>query len=217
MTFPEVREVLCDRCHEKEAVVSIVEIIGGKEQTLNLCRECAAKTAGSGITIMQLPGSSFMSELLASVLGLSEDDQKEDSDSSENLKKNNVICPSCNMTYDEFLKYGTFGCPECYRTFNFLLDGYLKKIQGNNVHTGKHPLYSQETTVIPDIAADDSISDDEEAAAQESGQIGITVDRDSSVDELKAALRRAVAREEYEEAARIRDMIRSCKGDSSNV
>lgn len=39
--------------------------------------------------------------------------------------------------------------------------------------------------------------------------IAFTVDAGSTEEELRAALKRAVAKEEYEEAARIRDIIRA--------
>jgi protein arginine kinase activator len=109
------------------------------------------------------------------------------------------------MTYNEFLKYGTFGCPECYKTFNFLLDGYLKKIQGNCEHTGKQPVHSKETVHIPNISS--AI----EAGEENENEIAFTVDANSTLEELRAALKRAVAKEEYEEAARIRDIIRGDK------
>ena len=84
--------MLCDRCHENEAVVSIVEITDGKEQTLNLCRECAAKSASKGITVMHLPGSSFLGDILAGMLGLdAAEEEKEPVDRGEDLKKNNIV------------------------------------------------------------------------------------------------------------------------------
>ena len=208
--------MLCDRCHENEAVVSIVEITDGKEQTLNLCRECAAKSASKGITVMHLPGSSFLGDILAGMLGLdAAEEEKEPVDRGEDRKKNNIVCPTCGRTYDEFMKYGTFGCPDCYKTFSFLLDGYMKKVQESSQHAGKHPRFSGETVHIPDIELADSGKGDKSSGQE--GPIAITVDRDSSIEELKAALKRAVDREEYEDAARIRDMIRACEGETGNA
>lgn len=195
--------MICDRCHENEAVICYTEIINGVKKELHLCEACAAKETGIDHTFVSLTDTSFLANLLASVLG-----RRQDTVNDENLKKTNIVCPSCHMTYNEFLKYGTFGCPECYRTFNFLLDGYLKKIQGNCEHTGKHPVYGGETVHIPSItpvmAEDDSRLGQEEA-------IAFTVDEGSTEEELRAALKRAIAREEYEEAARIRDIIRAGK------
>lgn len=151
-------------------------------------------------SFVSLTDTSFLANLLASVLG-----KRQETDDEENLKKTNLVCPSCHMTYNEFLKYGTFGCPDCYKTFNFVLDGYLKKIQGNCEHTGKEPLYGGETVHIPSITAD---ADHAEMRDVEQ-DIAFTVDAGSTEEELRAALKRAVAKEEYEEAARIRDIIRA--------
>ena len=200
--------MLCDDCHQNEAIFTFVEISGGVKRELNLCRECAAKRRGFGPTFMSITDTSFFSSLLAGMLGISDNDSQQDGEDEEDLRKTNVVCPSCGMTYDEFLKHGTFGCPDCYRTFHFLLDGYLKKMHGSSTHCGKSPLYGGESVVIPFTTEDDQ---QEEAAADDGRSIAITVDVSSSEEELRAALRRAVAREEYEEASRIRDMIRALK------
>ena len=133
-------------------------------------------------SFVSLTDTSFLANLLASVLG-----KRQETDDEENLKKTNLVCPSCHMTYNEFLKYGTFGCPDCYKTFNFVLDGYL------------------ETVHIPSITAD---ADHAEMKDVEQ-DIAFTVDAGSTEEELRAALKRAVTKEEYEEAARIRDIIRA--------
>ena len=172
--------MLCDGCHENEAVVFYTEIINGEKKELHLCEACAAKETGMDHSFVSLTDTSFLANLLASVLG-----KRQETDDEENLKKTNLVCPSCHMTYNEFLKYGTFGCPDCYKTFNFVLDGYLKKIQGNCEHTGN--------AEMKDVEQD----------------IAFTVDAGSTEEELRAALKRAVAKEEYEEAARIRDIIRA--------
>lgn len=191
--------MLCDGCHENEAVICYTEIINGVKKELHLCEACAAKETGIDHTFVSLTDTSFLANLLASVLG-----RHQNAADDENLKKTNIICPSCHMTYNEFLKYGTFGCPECYKTFNFLLDGYLKKIQGNCEHTGKEPVFGGETVHIPSIMPETG----EDSGGKQEETIAFTVDEGSTEAELKAALKRAVAREEYEEAARIRDIIR---------
>lgn len=193
--------MICDRCHENEAVISYTEIMNGVRKELHLCEACAAKETGIDHTFVALSDTSFLANLLASVLG-----RRQDTVDEENLRKTNIVCPSCHMTYNEFLKYGTFGCPECYKTFNFLLDGYLKKIQGNCEHTGKQPVCGGETVHIPSLA--DEVPE-RAGAERENEPTFLTVDESATEDELRAALRRAVAREEYEEAARIRDIIRA--------
>ena len=38
--------MLCDGCHENEAVVFYTEIINGEKKELHLCEACAAKETG---------------------------------------------------------------------------------------------------------------------------------------------------------------------------
>ena len=91
------------------------------------------------------PGN-LLASLLTSVLGQTGIAAEDDA------KKTNLVCPKCGMTYNEFLKYSKFGCPECVHTFGFLLDDYFKKIQGSCEHCGK-VYHGGETVFIPDITA----------------------------------------------------------------
>ena len=194
--------MLCDKCHSREAVINYTEISGGVRRQLHLCEQCAAEMTRYKSSFTAIAGASFLANLLASVLGA-----KEEPEDDDNLKKTNIVCPSCQMTYNEFVRFGTFGCPDCYKTYNFLLDSYLKKIQGSCEHSGKYPCYSQETVHVENAQQ----GDPETEMQGTDGDIAITVDEGSAETELRAALERAIAREEYEEAARIRDIIRGMK------
>ncbi len=196
--------MLCDRCHKNEAVINYTEISGGTKRELHLCEECAARETGIG-HLVSLADSSFLANLLSGSAGFSKNSGQE-----ENLKKTNIVCPTCHMTYNEFMEYGTFGCPDCYRTFNFVLDNYLNRLQSSCEHTGKEPVYGGETVKIKPLSADGD--DDKAKQAADSKDVIITVDEGSSDEELKAALNRAIAMEEYEEAARIRDILRGKSG-----
>ncbi|MEW6618782.1 MAG: UvrB/UvrC motif-containing protein [bacterium] len=92
-------------------------------------------------------------------------------------------CPGCNSTYSDFRERGKLGCSQCYQAFNEPLADILRKIHGNIQHIGKSPLkvavtQTQDMTKIKEIEA------------------------------LRKALDEAVKREEYEEAANLRDKIR---------
>lgn len=192
--------MLCDECQEREAVLSLIELSNGVSKETHLCKECASRR---GNALKSMTGSSFLSNLLESMMGISMG-----SAPPVDHTKTNVKCLSCGQTYDDFLQEGKFGCPACYRTYQFLLDSYLKKIQGGTQHTGKTPLFSGETLELPQPEILGSVS--KEGGQDDGGErIAITIDKESAVDELRAALRRAIEREEYGEAARIRDLIRS--------
>lgn len=87
-------------------------------------------------------------------------------------------CPVCGITLTDFKKEGRLGCGKCYKAFETSLAPLLKRIHGRTSHTGK---------II--------------------GVIGNEATR-STLQKLRTALQNAVSREEFEEAARIRDKIK---------
>lgn len=200
--------MLCSICHKNEAVICYTEIINGVKKEQYLCPECAAKytsfTSGNSGTT---PGS-LLAGLLTSVLGQTGITLQED------FKKTNLVCPKCGMTYNEFLKYSKFGCPECVHTFGFLLDDYLKKLQGSCEHCGKK-YHGAETVFVPDLSAVTG-----ERSIVKSADILPAVRKsdtdDAQVAELKERLGKAIKEEEYEEAARIRDQIRALEAKEAN-
>ncbi|GGE56728.1 protein-arginine kinase activator protein [Pullulanibacillus camelliae] len=89
-------------------------------------------------------------------------------------------CPKCGLTYNEFTRIGKFGCDECYKTFDEKLNPILRKVHsGNTAHIGKIP-----RRMGKDISARRKILD------------------------LKDRLQELVEKEEFEEAAKTRDLIR---------
>ncbi|KKB40803.1 UvrB/UvrC motif-containing protein [Bacillus thermotolerans] len=90
-------------------------------------------------------------------------------------------CEHCQTTFQEFVNRGKFGCPHCYETFQEQLTPILKRLQnGNNVHKGKIPK-----------------------------RMGGTLHVKKEIEELRVKLQQAIAHEEFESAASIRDQIRS--------
>ncbi len=94
-----------------------------------------------------------------------------------------VECTSCGMTLSEFQSGGRFGCVDCYSGFRERIMPLIEKIHDASQHVGKMPQRTDR-----DVA------------------------REKSLRQLQAELKRAVEREEYEEAARIRDRIRELDG-----
>jgi len=91
-----------------------------------------------------------------------------------------ITCDQCGMTYGEFQKCGMLGCANCYKAFKEPMNALLKRLHGNTQHAGR----------IPD-------------GAHSGVSIRINIDR------LKQKLQVAIADEEYEQAAKIRDAIRA--------
>ena len=89
-------------------------------------------------------------------------------------------CDQCGMTYAEFQKGGMLGCANCYRAFKVPLTALLQRVHGNTQHAGRVP-----------------------------GGVHSGVSIRMNIERLKQKLQRAVADEEYEQAARLRDAIRA--------
>lgn len=192
--------MLCQVCQKNDAVVTYTEIVNGVKNEKHICQECANKYTGFGGAPFIIGNSNLLSTLLASVLGHSENNM---SDSS--MKKTNIICPNCGMTYNEFLKYSKYGCVDCFKTFSPVLESYLKKIQGSCEHTGKVPYKMKETVVLPGIEA---ISKPTSKTAP-MGDKGLP-----RLERLKQQLQQAIADEAYEEAAKLRDQIKVLKEEA---
>ncbi|MEW6227073.1 MAG: UvrB/UvrC motif-containing protein [Bacillota bacterium] len=89
-------------------------------------------------------------------------------------------CRNCGLDFPDFTKTGFLGCPDCYEEFRPRLEPLLKRIHGSTRHTGKVP-------------------------RRTGGAAGVRRELES----LRAELARLVAREQYEEAAKVRDRIRA--------
>lgn len=89
-------------------------------------------------------------------------------------------CNHCGSTLDDFRTTGRLGCPECWRVFAGPLRGLLRRIHGATHHRGEQ--YLSPGDPAPD---------------------GRAVTRD-----LRARLQEAVAHENFELAAELRDRLR---------
>ncbi|MCK4680346.1 UvrB/UvrC motif-containing protein [bacterium] len=89
-------------------------------------------------------------------------------------------CPRCGLTYEAFRRAGRLGCGTCYETFASQLKPLLRRIHGSTDHTGGVP------------------------STDEGGHF-----RRREISKLKRELTRAVAAEDYERAAELRDTVRA--------
>ena len=93
-------------------------------------------------------------------------------------------CARCGMAYEDFKKVGRLGCGECYTTFHASLAPLLKRIHGSNQHLGKSP----SPVSLKEVKAASKLMEELETA--------------------KLELQKAVKKEEFEDAAAIRDKIK---------
>ncbi|CCQ93789.1 conserved hypothetical protein [[Clostridium] ultunense Esp] len=95
-------------------------------------------------------------------------------------------CPTCGLTYQQFTQSGRFGCSGCYHAFEEQLEPLFRRVHGNTIHRGKVPRRSEH-------------------------KLGLK----RKLEDLKRLLARKVEREEFEEAAKIRDQIRELESQSN--
>ncbi|MEN9406145.1 MAG: hypothetical protein RLZ12_429 [Bacillota bacterium] len=96
-------------------------------------------------------------------------------------------CKNCGLAYSKFSKTGRFGCAECYNAFNESLTALFRRIHGHTSHRGKVPKNIREV-----------------------------LDARRELERLKEQLANYVQREEFEEAARLRDKIKSLQSRKKN-
>ncbi len=93
-------------------------------------------------------------------------------------------CQHCGMTYSEFAAGGLLGCSHCYEQLEPYLVPLIKRIQGTTTHSGKAPK-----------------------------RTGGIVRKRRELDALKQQMQSAIAQEQFEEAARLRDRIREMEAE----
>lgn len=89
-----------------------------------------------------------------------------------------LVCDECGYTQREFKKTGRLGCEYCYRTFESLLSPALAGMHKGERHRGKVPARAAEQKTYED-----------------------------RLNSLESYLQVAIQKEQYEDAARVRDEI----------
>jgi len=102
------------------------------------------------------------------------------SGTSETTIESELRCPKCALSYAEFGRGGKLGCPACYTAFRGQLEPLLRRIHGATSHVGKTVKAASATSKTK-----------------------------REIRQLERALQQAVQREAFEDAAEIRDKIRT--------
>ena len=101
---------------------------------------------------------------------------------SGNIKSllSTILSAITGMTLSEFTRTGHLGCPKCYEAFREQLQPMLLQIHGRVQHAGRQPL----------------------STAEEQR-------KRSATEQLQRQMEQAVALEDFETAAKLRDQIRA--------
>lgn len=98
-------------------------------------------------------------------------------------------CPKCQLTFSQFKRVGKFGCATCYTTFAKRLDPILRRVHSGNVkHHGKIP-------------------------KREGGNLRTK----KQIEAYKKELQQLIESEAFEQAAVVRDKIKSLQTNKTDT
>ena len=171
----------CDLCSKNEATVHLTEIVNNETRELHLCETCAREKGAEAVEQFGASGQGEMAGSLAELLAGL-------SDLATKLPGGAAVqaitCPQCGLAYGDFRKSGRLGCGGCYEAFRRVLAPLLKRIHGATGHSGRTP---------PPAAGPEK------------------PETKPDLPKLKEQLKEAVTAESFEEAANLRDKIRTAE------
>ena len=95
-------------------------------------------------------------------------------------------CPHCGANFAEIRREGKVCCPGCYAAFRAELEPTIRSLHGHVEHSGRAP----------------------------AGQSAVR-EKQNKLSTLKKALQEAIAAEQYEQAAQLRDEIRNLEKEGN--
>jgi protein arginine kinase activator len=176
---------LCQICGKRPATTHLTELEpeGGRRE-LHLCSACL-----QSMNVQLESGPPPIAQLLAKSAGGGDAEGGAESEGeSETVAVEpgaDEACASCGLRFSDYASNNLFGCASCYLSFGDRVEALLKRYHGATRHVGRAP--RRAPTAAPATAP-----------ARKSGERR----------RLETALKEAVAKERYEEAALLRDQLR---------
>jgi protein arginine kinase activator len=106
-------------------------------------------------------------------------------DAEDGVKGTDRSCPSCHLRGSDFKKTARLGCPHCYEAFEQELRPMLGAMHKGVLHKGKTPVCERRV-----------------------------IEAKAHLDDLRRQLDAVIEKEDYEAAARLRDLIRKAEHDA---
>ncbi len=193
----------CQRC-ENEATVHELRVENNVRREKHLCDQCAR---AEGIT-QQTPApiTALLSQFVTQQGAAAGAGAPATGQVAPTAK---VICPGCGTNYAQFRQSGILGCEKCYETFESQLTPLIARAhEGGTHHAGKVPQsLGQARAAGAAVAAPTATPIAAPAPAKPDARL--IADR---IAMLKKRLAEAVAAEQYEQAAKIRDELHQFQG-----
>lgn len=164
--------MICERCKQRPATVIVKGNEMGESFERHLCEHCAFREEEQEQVNEELLSiQQFLSHLFG------EQDSFFSKLKQPSKTSHSLTCPTCTLSFEEFLTIGKFGCPTCYETFRTSLPQVLGKLHsGQSTHIGKVPSSFNQLFVMK-----------------------------RQIEEARMKMQQAVIEERFEDAAHYRD------------
>lgn len=178
--------MVCERCNKKKATVFYRENIGGRIKALRLCGECAEILEQAGeLEEISAAVVGFVSPLILLDEGILPlpFPPLSTAESAQGITTRRM-CPVCGAKAEEIGQAGRVGCAACYEIFGREITPVIHSAHGKSEHIGRISAgYRARKEKVERLAG------------------------------LKKQLKEAVANEQYESAAGLRDEIRALEAE----
>ena len=182
---------MCQLCNQRPATSHLTEIASdGSYRELHICGSCARENhldlAGDPPSVEAVIGgkATGSTKLDPQTPALGININLAPKPGERSSKPAPVpTCDSCGLDFQAFAQNNRFGCADCYDAFGSALEKALAEIHGSAEHVGRVP--------------------------GQSGRLELVAER----IRLRKCLDDAIANEDYEKAAQLRDLLRTREGD----
>lgn len=196
----------CDRC-ENQATIHEVTIRAGEKVERHLCEACARQL---GVSVQQpADAATPLTSLLTQFVTVQTSAESARAQAMGQVQQ----CPACRLTFGSFKTDGKLGCPLCYRAFESQLSSILQRAhEGGTHHSGKFPRRLARISAAPDHPASRSQADSDAAT-----DLTALAEKARRLASLRKHLTDAVAAEQYERAAQIRDELKQLQSELAAI
>ncbi len=173
----------CQLCPATNATVHLTELAAdGMRSELHICRACVVRL---DLTLDHPPAISVLlagKQPAAGSAGDSAGDSASEEADTVAVQAPEQACPQCGLEFSAYAQNNLFGCSECYEAFAPQVSELVRRYHGSLQHAGR----------LPAGGAD----------------LPAQAHRSATRHALNAELAEAVAHEQYERAANLRDQLR---------
>ena len=187
--------MLCQICKANPATIHIQEIINGETNTLHICAECAKKRNLAEGNAANSHFHEMLERLTQAIANSAELKLSElfEPPKPQEEKTQDIVCDVCGTSWQAYKKNGKLGCAACYGQFGQLLLEDTMLDRHGSVHCGKTPPETVEQWQDPAVSE--------------------RINLRRELERIRKGLDESIRREEFEQAAELRDRIAAIEAE----